>query len=549
MAKREIDLNIVDVENREMRLGSIISWDGSAEELVENSRYEIRSRDKRKSVDGCGGKKEKGCRLCELNMPFNQQTMCSHSIVGCQVGNIPDCILIEHSPIGCSAIHARFNLGYKMGLARRGKKIENLQIFSTNLQENDMVFGASDKLRQTILDVRERFNPRAIFISMSCSTAIIGEDIESIADEMEDELDIPVIPLFCEGFRSKHWSTGFDISQHGIMRQIVNKNPIKQEDLINIIALWGTDYFTEILKPLGLRVNYMIDMASFDELAQASEAALTATFCHTLGSYMATALENEYGVPQVDAGQPYGLKGTDDWLRSIAKLMGKEEIIEDYIKSEHQRVLPRIEELRKKLSGVKGFVATGSSYAHGMISVIRELGIQVDGSIVFHHDPVYDSGKLEQDTLKDLIDTYGNIDHFTVSKTQQFQFYGLLKRVDPDFIIIRHNGLAPLAAKIGIPAFAMGDEHFPVGYDGIIRVGEALIEILARKKFGQVLQRHVKLPYSDWWLSQEDPFILANHPEILDEVDYHAEAVLETVIKAEKKPSKAKKATAKSKSA
>ena len=126
---------------------------------------------------------------------------------------------------------------------------------------------------------------------MSCSTAIIGEDIESIADEMEDELDIPVIPLFCEGFRSKHWSTGFDISQHGIMRQIVNKNPQKQEDLINIIALWGTDYFTEILKPLGLRVNYMIDMASFDELAQASEAALTATFCHTLGSYMATALE------------------------------------------------------------------------------------------------------------------------------------------------------------------------------------------------------------------------------------------------------------------
>ena len=90
-------------------------------------------------------------------------------------------------------------------------------------------------------------------------------------------------------------------------------------------------------------------------------------------------------------------------MRSIARLMGKEDIIEDYIKSEHERVLPKIEELRKKLSGVKGFVATGSSYAHGMISVIRELGIAVDGSIVFHHDPVYDSGKLEQDTLKDLV--------------------------------------------------------------------------------------------------------------------------------------------------
>ena len=509
---------MVEVENREMRLGSIISWDGSASELVANSNYESRSRNKKENQGACGEKKGKGCKLCELNMPFNQQTMCAHSIVGCQVGNIPDCILIEHSPIGCSAIHARFNLGYKMGLARRGKKVENLQIVSTNLLEKDMVFGASDKLRQSILDAHERFKPKAIFISMSCSTAIIGEDIESIAAEMEDELNVTVIPLFCEGFRSKHWSTGFDISQHGIMRQIVNKKPEKQKDLLNIIALWGTDYFTEILKPLGLRVNYMIDMASFDELAQASEAVATATFCHTLGSYMATALEEEYGVPQVNAGQPYGFKGTDDWLRAIAKIMGKEDSIEDYIKSEHERVLPKIEELRKKLKGVNGFVATGSSYAHGMISVIRELGIEVNGSIVFHHDPVYDSGNAEQDTLKDLVKTYGDIDHFTVSKTQQFQFYGLLKRVNPDFIIIRHNGLAPLAAKIGIPAFAMGDEHFPVGYDGIIRVGEALIEILARRKFSQVLQRHVKLPYTKWWLSQKDPFILAKHPEILDEI-------------------------------
>jgi nitrogenase molybdenum-iron protein alpha chain len=516
MARKKINLNLTSVDNREMRLGSIISWDGSASELVEASKYEIRGQ-KKTEGGGCAGGRGTGCKLCELNMPFNQQTMCSHSIVGCQVGNIPDCILIEHSPIGCSAIHPRFNLGFRIGLMRRGKEAENIQIFSTNLLERDMVFGASDKLRQTIRDVLERFHPKAIFISMSCSTAIIGEDIESIAAEMEEEIGVTVIPLFCEGFRSKHWSTGFDISQHGVVRQIVNKNPKKQEDLINIVALWGTDYFTEMLKPLGLRVNYLIDMASYDELAQASEAAATATFCHTLGSYMATALEDEYGVPQVDAPQPYGFSGTDEWLRAIAKIMGKEDIVEDYIAREHTRVLPKVEELREKLKGIKGFVATGSSYAHGMISVIRELGIEVDGSIVFHHDPVYDSGTTNQNTLKHLVENYGEIDHFTVSKTQQFQFYGLLKRVNPDFIIIRHNGLAPLAAKIGIPAFAMGDEHFPVGYDGIVRVGEALIEILARKKFNQVLQRHVKLPYTDWWLSQKDPFILAKQPEILDD--------------------------------
>lgn len=512
MAKK-INLDMTSIENREMRLGTITSWDGKASELLEASNYNERSQEKK---GGCGSRK--ACKLCELNMPLNQQTMCANAIVECQIGNITDCILIQHAPIGCSADNPWFNLAFKMGLTRRHKPIQNLQIFSTNLLEKDMVFGASDKLRQAIRDAKERFNPKAIFISMACSTAIIGEDIDSIAEEMEPEVGVPVVPLHCEGFRSKHWSTGFDISQHGVVRQIVNKQPKKQNDLINIVALWGTDYFTDILKPLGLRVNYMIDTANFDELHQATEAIATATFCHTLGSYMATALEQHYGIPQIDAPQPYGFKATDEWLRAIAKIVGKEDEVEEYIKSEHERVMPRILELREQFKGINGFVMTGSSYSHGLISVLKELGIGVQGSIVFHHDPVYDSGAENQNTLKHLVENYGDIEHFTVSKTQAYQLSNLFKRVKTDFVIIRHQGLAPEAAKLGIPALAMGDEHIPVGYDGMIRTGEILLEIIARKKFNQVLQRHVGLPYTDWWVNQEDPFILAKNPEILDEV-------------------------------
>jgi nitrogenase molybdenum-iron protein alpha chain len=168
---RKINLNLPDVENREKRLGTIIAWDGSASGLVEQSNYQARALKKGR---GCGGgEKGNSCKLCELNMPFNQQTMCTQSIVACQVGNIPDAILIEHASIGCSAMHPRFNLGYKMGLIRRGKKVENIQIISTNLLERDMVFGANKKLKQSIQDAWVRFKPKAIFISSACTTAII----------------------------------------------------------------------------------------------------------------------------------------------------------------------------------------------------------------------------------------------------------------------------------------------------------------------------------------------------------------------------------------
>ena len=137
--------------------------------------------------------------------------------------------------------------------------------------------------------------------------------------------------------------------------------------------------------------------------------------------------------------------------------------------------------------------------------------------MVFHHDPVYDGGHENSNTLKTVVESYGDVKHFTVSKTQPYQLNALFKRVKTDFVIIRHQGLAPEAAKLGIPSLAMGDEHYPVGYDGIIRTGETILDILSRKKFNQVLSRHKRSPYNEWWLAQDDPFLLAHNPEILNE--------------------------------
>lgn len=512
---KKINLDMASVEPREQRLGTIIAWDGSTEELHEQSAYELRGQ-KEKGKKGCGG----NCRLCELSGPFTQGSVCSEQMVECQAGNVRDAVLIQHAPIGCGGGQVEYNAIYRNGLAMRGYKVENIRIINTNLKESDMVFGAADKLRQTIDDAWERYKPEAIFVASSCATGIIGEDIESIADEKEAELDIPVVPLACEGFRSKHWSTGFDATQHGILRQIVRRNPQKkQEDLVNVINLWGSDVFTPLLKNLNLRVNYVVDLASVEELAQMSEAAATVGFCYTLSSYLATALEQHFGVPEVKAPMPYGFEGTDAWLRELARVTHREHLVEDFIAKEHARVKPKVEELKKKLKGVKGFVATGSAYAHGLIQVMRELGIEVDGSLTFHHDPVYDSGDPKEDSLGYLNKHYGKVNNFHVSNRQQYQLYAFLQQVKPDFLLIRHNGLAPLASRLGIPAAPLGDEHIAVGYDGMINLGETILEILAHKKFHDDIRKHVQLPYKQWWLEQKDAYILAKHPELIAEDD------------------------------
>jgi nitrogenase molybdenum-iron protein alpha chain len=137
--------------------------------------------------------------------------------------------------------------------------------------------------------------------------------------------------------------------------------------------------------------------------------------------------------------------------------------------------------------------------------------------LVFHHDPVYDSGDVREDSLGHLTENYGDVQHFQVSNRQQYQLYGFLQQVKPDFLLIRHNGLAPLASRLGIPAAPLGDEHIAIGYQGIINLGESILDILAHKKFHDDIKKHVKLPYKKWWLDQKDPYVLARHPELIDD--------------------------------
>jgi len=56
MAKK-INLEMTSVENREMRLGTIIAWDGAASDLVKESDYEGR-KEKRKAMISQGKNRE-----------------------------------------------------------------------------------------------------------------------------------------------------------------------------------------------------------------------------------------------------------------------------------------------------------------------------------------------------------------------------------------------------------------------------------------------------------------------------------------------------------
>ena len=75
-------------------------------------------------------------------------------------------VIILHGPHGCCF--------------RTGRLLENdgVRVVTTSMSENDFIFGASEKLEETLLKVDEMFSPKLVGVVGTCVSMIIGEDIK-----------------------------------------------------------------------------------------------------------------------------------------------------------------------------------------------------------------------------------------------------------------------------------------------------------------------------------------------------------------------------------
>ena len=475
-----INLNEASVEIRERRLGSVTGFCGSAKELVDCS---------------CGG-------LKDMKRGFSQSLGCNSGQAFCQLSMIRDAAVVNHAPVGCAGDFFGFNFTYRVEQTHRGLPEAYGRYFCTCIEEHDTIFGAVQKLENTVRKAYERVHPKAIFVTTSCASGIIGEDIESVLDALSEELGVPVVSAPCEGFRSRVWTTGFDAAYHAILRKIV-KPPRKKTNKVNIVNFWGSHIFDELLGALGYEAQYIVPLSTIEELEHISEAAATIHVCPSLSTYIAAGLEQLYGVPELRVPPAYGLKGTDRWVRGLGKLLDREKEVEEYIKSEHSRVEPVIEEYRKKFDGLTAFVTAGAAHGQAIVALLSELGLKVKTAAIYHHDPIYDNGDPKSDLLAQDVELYGDVPTYHVCNKQSFELVNQLRRAKPDLMVARHGGMTIWGAKLGIPTMLVGDEQFGFGYQGIINYARRIEDTLDAIEFVTNLSKHSSNPYTDWWLEQE----------------------------------------------
>lgn len=474
-----INLNSSNLGTRENRLGSITGYVGSLSDLATKSE--------------CGTLK--GCSRC-----FSQSSTCLSSCGLGQLGGIRDIAVIHHGPSGCSVTATSLYSVTKQVAAKRGI-VNNSVYIGTDMNEKDTVFGAAEKLHDIILEVNRRYHPKAIFVSSSCASGIIGEDIDSVVEEVKEEIEVPVIAVHCEGFKSRIWATGFDISDHAVLSGIV-KPPKQKRNTINFKNFYESarDEIIEMFKNFDLEPIFLYANATVEELEHMSESVATTCICGTLGNYLGNGLEEKYGVPYIRSINPLGIAGFETWLREIGKVAHKEAEVEKYIEEQRAIYIPQIEEVKKELKGLRAVLGMGPGYTFEVSRVLNELGIEVVWALAWHYDKKYENGDVPP-SMEYLLQN--DIDfEASVADQQNFEVMNILNKYQPDLYLSRHPGSTVWAIKQGTPAVFVADEYMIFGYKHTLEFAHTVLDTIRNRSFEQNLAKRVKLPYTDWWYKQ-----------------------------------------------
>jgi len=366
-------------------------------------------------------------------------TMRGCTYAGCKgviMGPTRDIVNLVHGPIGCS---------FYAWLTRRnqtdggGPEGDNYMpyCFSTDMQDQDIIFGGEKKLEAAIQEAYDLFHPKGIAIFATCPVGLIGDDIHAVARQMKEKLgDCNVFAFSCEGYKGVSQSAGHHIANNQVFTHLVGENtePKKGDYKINLLGEYniGGDGFEidRVLKLCGItNIATFSGNSTYDQFASAQHADLSAVMCHRSINYVADMLETKYGIPWIKVNF-IGAEATAKSLRKIAQYFDDKALIdrvEEVIAAEMPEVEAVINDVKTRTAGKTAMMFVGGSRAHHYNELFTEMEMKtISAGYEFGHRDDYEgrqvipSLKVDADSRNiEELDIVADEEHYSPRKTPE----------------------------------------------------------------------------------------------------------------------------------
>ena len=336
-------------------------------------------------------------------------TMRGCTYAGCKgviMGPTRDIVNLVHGPIGCS-FYAWLTRRNQTDPGPEGPDGENFMTyaFSTDMQDQDIIFGGEKKLAAAIQEAYDLFHPKSIAVFATCPVGLIGDDIHTVARKMKEKFgDCNVYAFSCEGYKGVSQSAGHHIANNQVFRHIVGEDdrPIEGQYKINLLGEYniGGDGFEidRILKKCGItNVATFSGNSTYKQFATSHQADLNCVMCHRSINYVADMLETKYGIPWIKVNF-IGAKATAKSLRTIAAYFEDQALI-DRVEAVIAEEMPEVEaaaaEVMPHTEGKTAMMFVGGSRAHHYQELFKEMGMKtISAGYEFAHRDDYEGRRV-----------------------------------------------------------------------------------------------------------------------------------------------------------
>lgn len=256
--------------------------------------------------------------------------------------SIKDCIPIVHGGQGCTMfVRLLFSQHFK----------ESFEVASSSLHEDGAVFGALDRVEEAVDVLLTRYpDVRVVPIISTCSTEVIGDDIDGCVSKLESTLlvekfagrDVHLIPIHTPSFVGS-MVTGYDLTVTEVIKHFATKS--EPNGKINLITGWvnpgDVTALKHLLAEMEIEANVLFEIESFDaplmpsgnhvahgettveDLIDTANASATFALNRYEGAAAATWLEKEFDIPAIIGPTPIGIRNTDTFLKKLSDVTGK----------------------------------------------------------------------------------------------------------------------------------------------------------------------------------------------------------------------------------
>lgn len=293
---------------------------------------------------------------------------------------IADALHLIHGPIGCASYTWDIR-----GALSSGPQLHRMS-FSTDLSETDIIYGGEKKLKKALLELIEKYSPKAAFIYCTCIVGIIGDDVDAVCRQVEEKTSIPVIPVHSEGFKGTK-KDGYKAACDALFNLVKrNPRPVTIPKSINILGEFNIGGETWIIKryyeAMGVKVvSVFTGDGRVEEVTQAANASLNVVQCSGSVTHLAKMMEKEYGIPYIRVSY-FGIEDTSDALYRVATFFEDDTSIMErtqrLVKEEVKAIIPVLETYKTDLAGKKAALYVGGAFkAFSLIKALKTLGMEV----------------------------------------------------------------------------------------------------------------------------------------------------------------------------